>query len=493
MTLTKNLNIFIFQQSWFHLASLIESVIDKKAQYSQINLKYISKGLKVLPIDVHQIFLRKNNLFLSPENVASSFLSNYFSSNSNFFNDESIRLNKIRFKSNLTFYSNSIHDLQRVKWQETNIGIAISSFLITMTKNSQPNLNKYRKLMTNLEKTYIQIFNYLETLNLRPDSDEIWVYNGRPFHERVIVEFATKKKIKIKYFEIGGEGFNQSRWILHDYSPHNRLLHQQSIIEHFNQTSTNLDAINNWYQNQKTGKENPHSKKFNTSIKTLKFPKYFVYFSSSDDEVAAISLDWDSAWGSQLNAVREIIDFFLTRPDLNLVIRVHPNQANKSKSDRAQWRKLNSDANNIQIYSYKSRINSYHLLENSVGVLTYGGTLGIEASYYLKNAALLAPARWDQLAPQKIIQSKVELDDWVNQSLSQGYPNQKFLNLCYQGSLMWGHYMTTAGYPWSVILVKKDFRGINVGYVAGRSLRPNLFLLVVSKYLRRFRLHIFQT
>jgi hypothetical protein len=489
----KNLKIIAFQQSWFHLGSLVEAVIDKKAHYSQINLKFISGGLKVLPIDVHQIFLQKNNLFLSPENIASRFLLNYFSPNSNFFSKESVSLNKMNLESDLTFQAHSIQDLQRVLWRGTNIGIAISSFLITMTKNSQPNLNKYRKLMTNLEITYIQIFKYLETLNLRSDLDEIWVYNGRPFHERVVVEFANKNKIKIKFFEIGGEGFNQARWILHEHSPHSRLLHQQSIIEHFKKISPNIDSVKLWYQNQKTGKANPHSKKFDAINENLLPPKYFVYFSSSDDEVAAISLDWESKWGSQLNSVRKLIEFFSNRPDLNLIIRVHPNQANKSKADRVQWQKLNSDSSNVQIYSYKSRVNSYHLLEKSVGILTYGATIGIEASYYLKNAALLSPARWDQLAPQKIIQSEMELDDWVNQSLFQDYPNEEFLNLCYQGSLMWGHYMTTAGKLWSVIEVRSDFRGINVGYLAGRSLRPNLFLLVVSKYLRRFRLHIFQT
>jgi hypothetical protein len=156
----------------------------------------------------------------------------------------------------------SVSDLQKIQWEKTEIGLAISSFLISLTKDSDPILNQYNKLINNLELAYLQIFKYLESLNLTSSEDEIWVCNGRPFHERVVVEYARIKSISIKFYEIGGDGSNQERWILHENSPHNRLAHQDSIKQHIELTTPNFISINKWFQSQRPGGQNIFTKNF---------------------------------------------------------------------------------------------------------------------------------------------------------------------------------------------------------------------------------------
>ena len=52
----KNLRVFIFQQHWFHLASLLEAIVQKNSDYHSIEFYYINKSLFVKPLDRHQDF-----------------------------------------------------------------------------------------------------------------------------------------------------------------------------------------------------------------------------------------------------------------------------------------------------------------------------------------------------------------------------------------------------------------------------------------------------
>jgi len=387
-------------------------------------------------------------------------------------------------ESNLLSEFSDLTSLQKVRWNDTSIGMAISSYLISLTKDSNPNLNHFQDLITNLGLTYRQIFQYLNCLHLDSSSNQIWVYNGRPFHERTVVEFARKNDIKLKYFEIGGEGFNQERWILHEESPHDRLKHQNSIKAHCQTNPLNYPLIEHWFKKHQSSSSNAYALKTNFGISYNMSANTFVFFSSSDDEVAAISDSWQSSWGNQLNCVTELIKYFESHPELSLIIRVHPNQGNKSKQDKLRWKSISSEVSNIKIYNFDSKVDSYDLLKKAIGVFTFGSTIGVEAAYLRKPAALLAPARWDQLIPHQYLQTTLQIDQWVQGILGNLSPDVEHINECYEGSLKWAHYMNTAGRPWSKILVKKDLRGVNIGFLDGKSLKPNAAVIALSILIR---------
>jgi hypothetical protein len=306
------------------------------------------------------------------------------------------------------------------------------------------------------------------------------------------VEYARINTIPIKFYEIGGDGTNQERWILHEKSPHDRVEHQYSIKNHFENLYQNLESVHEWFQRQYPGGENIFTQKFQSNIEIDSLDNYFVYFSSSDDEVSAISSDWDSAWGKQLNAVVELIDFFVTRPDLKLVIRVHPNQKNKSEQDKKKWKALLSKANNVLIYNFDSNIDSYQLLTNAKGVITYGSTIGVEAAYLKKPSALLANSRWNSIIPHQYLKSKEEIANWVDKVNLGKEPSNVEIEACYLGSVMWGHYLKTAGNDWDTVKIKKDFRKINVGYLDGRSLKPPILIIAISRFIRFLRLYLIE-
>ena len=480
----KNLQVILFQQSWFHLGSLIESILVESRKYKNIEIHFLGKGLFVYPIKVHQIFCRQSRLIPAPEVVMSKFLTEQFKDSDTNFTFTYAHLMQDKVKYNLLSEFTDLKSLQKVKWDDTSIGMTISSYLISLTKDSNPNLNHFQNLITNLGLTYYQIFQYLMGLNLNSSSNEIWIYNGRPFHERTVVEFARKNGIKLKYFEIGGEGFHQERWILHEESPHDRLEHQHSIKSHCQKNPLNYPLIESWFKKHQSSSTEAYAIKSNFDVSYKTSPNIFVFFSSSDDEVAAISDSWQSSWGNQLNCVAELIKYFESHPELSLVIRVHPNQGNKSKQDKLRWKSISSEARNIKIYNFDSKVNSYELLAKAIGVFTFGSTIGVEAAYLRKPAALFAPARWDQLIPHKYLQTNLQIDQWVQSTVDNLSPDVQHLNECYEGSLKWAHYMNTAGKTWSKITVKKDLRGVNIGFLDGKSLKPNTVIIALSRLIR---------
>ena len=488
----KNLRVFIFQQHWFHLGSLLEAIIANHEKYESITLYNLNRNLFVKPLDRHQDFLGSKLFNSPPELVITDFLANYFQNKDKEFNFSNVKLSRSIQSHNLLTKSPDIKDLQKRQWDGTALGMAVSSFLISLTKDSDPSLNIYSKLIGNLEMTYFQVYNYLTSLGLNNLEDEIWICNGRPFHERTVVEFARKNSISIKYYEIGGEGNNQERWILHSKSPHDRIPHQESIKAHFKDVEPNLGLIHEWFQSQLPGGKNVVTKKFESSIEIDSSENYFVYFSSSDDEVSAISLDWDSAWENQLNAVKALIKYFMSQPKLKLVIRVHPSQKNKSKHDKNKWKALVSGASNVIIYNYDSNIDSYQLLSKAQGVITYGSTIGVEAAFLKKPSALLASSRWDCLIPHQYLKTEVDIANWVERVSVDKGPSDVEITACYLGSLMWGHYMQTAGNTWNFITIKKDFRKVNIGFLDGESIKPPILVTAISRFVRFLRLNLIE-
>jgi hypothetical protein len=488
----KNLRIFLFQQHWFHLGSLLEAIIDNDKNYKSITIYNLNKNLFVKPLERHQDFVGSKLFNSPPESIIARYLNAYFHNKKTNFNFTNVKLSK-NYKSELFLDEViDIDDLQKRKWKGTALGFAVSSFLISLTRDSNPRLKIYTKLIRNLELTYFQIFNFLDSLDLKNSEEEFWVCNGRPFHERTVVEYARMNAVTMKFYEIGGDGMNQERWILHENSPHDRVQHQNSIKNHFKNSDQNLELVHEWFQRQYPGGKNIFTQKFQSNIEVNSLDNYFVYFSSSDDEISAISSDWDSAWGNQLNSVVALIDFFVTRPDLKLVIRVHPNQKNKSQQDKKKWKALLSKANNILIYNFDSNIDSYQLLTNAKGVITYGSTIGVEAAYLKKPSALLANSRWNSIIPHEYLKSKEDIKNWVDKvNLGKG-PDYIEIEACYFGSLMWGHYMNTAGNNWINVKIKKDLRKVNVGYLDGRSLKPPLLVIAISRFARFLRLYLIE-
>jgi hypothetical protein len=150
----KNLRIFVFQQHWFHLGSLLEAIIDNDKNYKSVTIYNLNKKLFVKPLDRHQDFVGSKLFNSPPESIIARYLKTYFHNKETNFNFTHVKLSK-NYKSELFLGEViDIDDLQKRKWKGTALGFAVSSFLISLTKDSNPRLKIYTKLIRNLELTY---------------------------------------------------------------------------------------------------------------------------------------------------------------------------------------------------------------------------------------------------------------------------------------------------------------------------------------------------
>lgn len=118
-----------------------------------------------------------------------------------------------------------------------------------------------------------------------------------------------------------------------------------------------------------------------------------VYFSSSDDEYAAVTDVFEpGVWPDQLAAVRELMAACASLPNVELVLRIHPHLTKKSAQERARWCGLSGS--NAFIIAPDEKVDSYALLDSADVVVSYGSTIGMEAAYWGRPSVLLGPCSY---------------------------------------------------------------------------------------------------
>jgi len=480
--------ILHFQQSWFSLGAALEGAMLNYRSFKSVTLITLIDGLKVYPPKLHHIIdfgiINKSR----PEEKVYDFLVRNLKNKK-----------KVNFHYSRPFLSSNIYDiipnnfnnistdldLKNFTFRKMAIGMAVYSHLVTISKSSAPNIKLYSKVIYFSIFTCFQIINYLDHNSTK--FDEFWIWNGRTLHERVVVEWCKVHKKRIKFLEVEGTDLDkQERWTLLSDSPHSRLGFQKLILNHWYKHPSSDEKLSQWYRDRRNKVNNPFleaqisGKRFQNLADSPK--EVFVFFTSSDDEVTAISSEWESKWGNQLHAATEVARVFQTKfheiPSLKLVIRVHPNIQNKSVSSQLAWLKFSTTAKrefpDVSVILPKDSIDSYSLLDDARGVLVYGTTLGLEAVFEGKYLASLAPLRYDELCKVKQLKDEQSVLNWVLGVLSNKAPVPKR-----EGSLAWANWALTYGNNWQYV---KKTRGKYLIELDGLvSLKPNYLIIILTR------------
>jgi hypothetical protein len=478
-----SLAIFSFNQHWFHLGSLLEATIGNRHRYDSINFFIFDSTMPLMPLDLHCRFPGRTTLGVtSPEERVASYLKKELG--------EKIQVHhvdlskKVRSENqllqNLLSQCLEHEDIASFTDQRLALGMAIKSHLISKTRDSQPNPYRFRATISSAIRTYLRISEWARESESLNRSSEVWVCNGRPFHERIAREISESSGKSVKFYEIGGEGLIPRRWILHDSSPHDHFRHQEEIERHFSESGLNKGQIEDWLVSRRNKSENPFYRKGKSSQLSRLQKPFVVFFSSSEDEVAAISSSWKSSWGDQLTAVKALIQAFDDQDTYSLVVRVHPNQSNKSRRDQNRWKAIEGSGRTT-VFSQDSSIDSYELLNEAAAVIVYQSTVGVEAAILKKPLAFLAPTRYDRLIPSPRLEQVPDISNWLKHLLIN---NDELLEQSYFGALRWINYMVSAGNPW-IHLDVQNKRGRTVGFLDGKKLRPNGLVVALTRvYLR---------
>ena len=331
-------------------------------------------------------------------------------------------------------YPNNIELIPKFIFDKAKLGIGVLSSLVSKYKDHKlqdlPKKVYFREIELAV-KTYLFFLN--EWQDKKPD--KVYIFNGR-----VTEYFAIKavcKKLNISFF-IYETAASQEKYVLQK----NSTVHDFDYIK--------KEIKKKIYLNKKIKRDikkflNNKKKKiikldvfsylnFTKKMKTNYLPNKFNYskrniviFNSSIDERASLI---DARENKVINTIYsddnlgiiKILNSFKNSKDFYFYIRAHPNLLSKNYLFRKNSQiifleKIKNNFNNAEIIMPDSMVDSYALMRNCEKVLTFGSSMGAEATYYGKPSILLTRAFYedeDCVYEPRSHQEVVKLISFVN-------------------------------------------------------------------------------
>jgi hypothetical protein len=372
-----------------------------------------------------------------------------------------------RFKNKQDkFYFSSISDLKNYKYKNIDIGLTVASTLISYLREPLPNVWKFKQYINESINNCQSLFDHLSKYLEQSSYDQVYLFNGRFAPYRMMMRAC--QKIKIDFYVHERSGVLNKYLLCQNSSPHD-LQFIKSDIE--KTPKENLDKT--WYQNSLKGISNSWysftghqniQKDFRADYPNKKIISVFI---SSEDEFEAIA-GWDQKlFKNQNEALHFIGKAKSINNDYVIIIRIHPNLTGLKNAQTQGLKKLNY--HNFIIIKPGSKINTYHIINQSDLVITFGSSVGIEAAHMGKPSILLGRAFYEDLQTNIIPKSKEELLQLLTSPQINFKPNENNI-------LRYGHWIRNRGIEFNY------FKPTNLsnGTFQGKKITGNQFINFVS-------------
>lgn len=164
--------------------------------------------------------------------------------------------------------------------------------------------------------------------------------------------------------------------------------------------------------------------------------KNIVIFNSSEDEFAGIGDEWKNhVYEMQNEGVRKIVTEGLERyPSVHFYLRMHPNLIGVENQDVSRLRAIQS--NNFSLIEADSSISTYALLDAADKVVSFGSTVGIEATFWGKPSIMAGHSFYEHLGAVYCPENHDEVMAMIGQDLP---PCPKL------GAVIYGYHLRTFG------------------------------------------------
>lgn len=379
-----------------------------------------------------------------------------------------------------------IHELKAFRYEDIDMGMAVASSLISFYRNPEPAMESSVQLVNRLFKASLKVyFSFKRHLqNSKPDL--VYLFNGRFSNIRPVVRLCELYKIPYRIHERGADKGKYS--VFENHLPHDFLKFQQLIEKQWEKAPQHeRDGIADaFYKGRKAGKEQSWFS-FVSSQKQDQLPdnwdpslRNIVIFNSSEDEFAAIGDSLKrTLFPTQLGGIRYIANSLKDNKSIAVYIRIHPNLKNIHNASVSEI--YNIHAPNFHVIEPSSSISSYKLIDSCDTVVTFGSTVGIEATYWDKPSILLGESFYNGMNAVYIPQSVEELNALL---LHETKPKDKL------GACKYGYYIATYGIDFTFYKPEELFEGKfkNVRIRSGsrfKRILSNKYLQPVIGYLSK--------
>ena len=374
----------------------------------------------------------------------------------------------------------TVEDLKNIYYKNFDIGYAIASSLISICRESDINIEMHADTVdayySSSLKVYLSTIEYIE--KYKPDV--VYIFNSRIAHVRAVMRACEDQKID---FVVHERGCDKDRYeLFYNTMPHS-IKYQLSKIEEYWNKSEHLveekkQMATRFYSDRKNG--NPGDWSSFTKEQTAdllpagfdRTKKNIVIYNSSMYEYLAVSKEWNYPfYNNQEEFIANLLKMFEGDSNYHFYLRVHPNLKDSVSSQINRISALNF--HNLSLISADSKVSSYHLLDNCDQIITFGSTMGIEATFWNKPSILVASSVYGDEAVYKAS----NYDEVYSVIKSNPLPKNK------ESAYKYGYYNMVFGMSYFHFKPETLFRGTYKGFD----------LMEAKSFLTKFVTRIYQT
>ena len=258
-----------------------------------------------------------------------------------------------------------------------------------------------RRYVNRAARSYAYVYDQTLRLMRTREITCLFSYNGRFLHDRAAAAAAETLGIPVLSYDQGGmeTDFDLTGDALHDWA----ALQARILRMYDNWSPDERDVLGSaWFEDRATHAD-PTNRGFTdgqvigTGVPDDPSRPTVAYFSSSNDEVAELEIDWSQYHGDQAGALQSVAQ---ACRDLGyrLVVRTHPHKRIKPTQDLEEWLAAVASADPDIHFDQNSDVDSYTLMRQADVVVTYVSTTGVEAAYAGRPVIVMGPAFYADLA-----------------------------------------------------------------------------------------------
>lgn len=327
----------------------------------------------------------------------------------------------------------SVTDYQTATYQDCKLGEWVESSLHTHFRMPDLDLSLPQIQEGYCNYLYSGLVAYFGLSRLLDEykPDILFLFNGRMSSTRIALELARKLEIRVIVHERGF--LSESLSLFENVTslslyPFTRLWKDWSNIP---LNKVELEEIGHYITGRQYGK-NLNWRAFSPppqNIDKLLGDLYlnatrpvWVLFTSTDDEVV-VAKDWESLFHRQIDWIQKTVEYISHHPEIDLVIRVHPNTAgSKAGGDNVQQFQQMDNLRqhlpqNVRMVMPDDPISSYSLMDIATLGLVFNSTTGLEMACKGKQVIVAAGCSFSDAPYVKTVQAVEEYEKMLDAML----------------------------------------------------------------------------
>jgi hypothetical protein len=367
---------------------------------------------------------------------------------------------------------NSVDDIKAFQYDNENIGYGVASTLISILRDHRFDAYKYHNEIIRGLRTAVEVYKTLKREFEEFKPDRVYFFNGR-----IATHLPAKllcKRLGIEYCSYEVANKHNSYRLLKNSTVHvNPISTEEFNLICFNWNEAHKRIGDLFFRQKRSGNKvgniPTYVKGQTKSILPNTFnrnKKNIAIFNGTIDEYAGIE-EWSILYEPDETAgIWKILESFERDLQYVFYLRVHPHmkEVSSTTSQLLDIRKLSLRFKNLHVIWPEDIVDTYALMEACEKVITFGSTMGAEATYWGKPSIMAGRAAYEKFDCVYMPKTHEELVKLLEEDIKP---------LPVESTLKYGYWEVTNGIPFEHFKQTGLKNGLPTGTFDGIEIKPD--------------------